>query len=41
MQKQSFPNEIEFLRDVRNKSVPELVNKWNLFIDEDGLVRSD
>ena len=41
MQKQSFSNEIEFLRDVRNEDVPELVNKWNLFIDEDGLVRSD
>ena len=27
MQKQSFPTEIDFLRDVRNKTVPELVNK--------------
>ena len=41
MQKQSFPTEIDFLRDVRNKNVPKLVNKWNLFIDDDGLVRSD
>ena len=41
MQNQAFPKELEFLRNVRNKDVPELVNKWNLFIDEGGLMRSD
>ena len=41
MQRQAFPGEIGFLCDVRNKQVPELVNKWKLFIGEDDLVRSD
>ena len=41
MQSQSFPIEIEFLLNPKNKDIPALVKSANLFIDECGVVRSD
>ncbi|CAL4085627.1 unnamed protein product [Meganyctiphanes norvegica] len=41
MQKQSFPSEIDFILDPRNKKPPDLVNNLNLFIDRTGLMRSN
>ena len=41
MQNECFYNEIEFLKDPRDKSVPELIRNFNLFLDEHQVVRSD
>ena len=41
MQHECFPKEIEFLKDPRDKPVPELVMNFNLFLDENQLLRSD
>ena len=41
MQSQSFPEELAYLRDPKNKQVPNLVSNLNLFIDEFGVLRSD
>ena len=42
MQSSSFPHEIKFLTSIQNKkqSVPQLVNDLNLFMDDNGLIRS-
>ena len=41
MQQQSFSKELEFLKDSKSfKTVPDLVNNLNLFLDENGLIRS-
>ena len=45
MQKESFPQELEFLRRVQEdppsrETVPPLVSKLNLFVDDEGLIRS-
>ena len=41
MQAECFNKEILFLKDPRDKPVPELVMNFNLFLDENQLVRSD
>ena len=41
MQQLCFPNELEYLKDSRNKRVPDLVNNLNLYIDKNHLLRSD
>ena len=41
MQYQSFSDEIDFLKDPRNKKVPDLVNNLGLFLDKVGLIRAD
>ena len=41
MQNKCFHNEIEFLNDPRDKSIPELIRNFNLFLDEHQVVRSD
>ena len=41
VQQQCFAQEIEFLKDPRDKSVPELIRNYNLFLDKFGTVRSD
>ena len=40
MQRQSFVEEIAYLKDPKGKSLPDLVNNLNLFFDKDGLLRS-
>ena len=41
VQHQCFAKEIEFLKDPRDKPVPDLVRNYNLFLDQYGTVRSD
>lgn len=41
VQHQCFEEEIEFLKDPRDKPVPDLVRNYNLFLDQYGTVRSD
>ena len=41
MQSQCFSIELSYLKDPRNKQVPNLVSSLNLFIDKDGILRSD
>ena len=36
-----FVNEIEFLKDPRDKQIPDLVRNFNLFLDHNNIVRSD
>ena len=40
MQRQSFGEELAYLRDPKGKAVPDLVNNLNLFVDNDGVLRS-
>ena len=40
MQRQNFGEELDYLKDPRGKSAPDLVNNLNLFIDKDGILRS-
>ena len=40
-QNECFHNEIEFLKDPRDKPIPELIRNFNLFLDEHQVVRSD
>ena len=40
MQEKCFPNELVFLKDPQNKNVPALVNNLNLFLDDDGIIRT-
>ena len=41
MQKQSFPEELEFLKNSKLfKTVPDLVNNLNLFLDSNNLIRT-
>ena len=41
MQNECFQKEIQFLKDPRDKPIPELVRNFNLFLGENQLVRSD
>ena len=41
MQQQSFSEELAYLKDSRNKKVPDLVNNLNLYLDKNHLLRSD
>ena len=41
VQHQCFAEEIKFLKDPRDKLVPNLVRNYNLFLDKFGTVRSD
>ena len=41
MQLECFHKEVDFLKDPRDKAVPELVMNFNLFLDENQLLRSD
>ena len=41
MQKECFPDELEYLQNPQNKDVPNLVSSLNLFIDKSGVLRSD
>ena len=41
MQQQSFSEELAYLKDSRNKRVPDLVNNLNLYLDKNHLLRSD
>ena len=40
MQSDCFESEIAFLKNPANKKIPNLVDQLNLFLDEDGLLRS-
>lgn len=41
MQKQSFEKEINYLLQPRKKEAPDLVKNLNLFLDKEGIIRSD
>ena len=40
MQAKCFPKEISFLNSPGNRNIPELVKDLNLYIDEEGVIRS-
>ena len=41
MQNECFQKEIDFLKDPRDKPIPELIRNFNLFLDENEMLRSD
>ena len=41
MQQQCFPDELEYLKNSKNRRVPDLVNNLNLYLDKNHLLRSD
>ena len=40
MQAECFPKEISFLYSPGNRNIPDLVKDLNLYIDEEGVIKS-
>ena len=40
MQKQAFPNELEYLLNPKPNKAPDLVRNLNLFLDHEGIIRA-